>query len=242
MPATDRQRPIYLFVHIPKTGGTTLLWHLNAHMKGRVLGSVAAHIEDPAVLLANRTDLDTFDVVFGHGVSRAMAAYFPEREPRFITTLRDPIDHAISLYNWTAHIRDGGETMRPFERWYNRRKRNPMARWLAGRYAQGLKQLPMDYDDARLLAEAQTSLQQFWLVADNEKLEPTLRPLFEALGIPPEPAQRRRVAGIDYRKVYTRTPALEALVRERAQVDFRLYEEFCGAHRIRDSRVALPAG
>lgn len=227
-------RPVYLYVHIPKTAGTTLRLHLMTRLQPatRIISASPTDLDDDAAFLSrSQTELDACDVVLGHGVSRHAARFFPDREARFFTVLREPVAHAISRYNWSFREEPGVVKQPPaFEDWFKINTRNPMCRWLLTRYHRRMRvALPRgEYDDDRLFGEARDILQTFWCVAQTEQLERTAAPIFDALDAPGRIERNYRIAGEEHRKLVERTPDLEAFIRERSGADLRLYAQFFG--------------
>ena len=98
-------RPLYLFYHVPKCAGTTLIAHLVERAPERLLrpkvrrgflkefgGGVADLRRLPAAL-------GGIDVVAGHTASASVARAFCGREVKPIVMLRDPASFLVSLYN-----------------------------------------------------------------------------------------------------------------------------------------------
>jgi hypothetical protein len=223
-------RPIYLFVHIPKTGGRTLRQHFARNLKRDALRANMS--AEPDQLLGSVSDerRRTCRLVMGHNVGSEVAKYFPDREHRFFTVLRDPIAHMISSYNWKAHVlamRDGRPDSLSFEDWLSpRRTNNLQSRWLVARFADGTApKRPLNEPEA-LLEETRRVLRRFWAVGRLEDLERSLLPVFDALAIPSTIAKVQNVAGRDYPKLVERGPEVEALIRERSTVDMQIYAEF----------------
>ncbi len=93
-------RPIDLFVHIPKTAGTTMtqvLKHNYREPRTYYLGSnVQPRIADFMALSAEAQA--HYELVVGHMSYGLHASLPPTRPHRYFTMLRDPIERVISLY------------------------------------------------------------------------------------------------------------------------------------------------
>jgi Sulfotransferase family len=83
----------YVFVHLPKTGGTSFQLALR-----RVIGDDAVSPSFNASILseAEAGKLDQYPVISGHISITDVARYFPDR--KILTILRDPLDRCVSWY------------------------------------------------------------------------------------------------------------------------------------------------
>lgn len=110
---TTTKEPLYFFLHIPKTGGTTINQGLVSNHKD---GEVIFLGKD---LLGNKTSKDEIKkylnsipadkkkiikVIAGHAVYYGLHEIFPEREPRYIACFRHPIALTISSYNYNLGL------------------------------------------------------------------------------------------------------------------------------------------
>ena len=179
-------RCVYVFLHLPKTGGTTFTGHLHQHLPAEELliqGPGADRereelgIAPPAAWPADR--LDRVRVITGHGADIESHQLLPDRSARHITFIRDPAPLMVSRFNFDVS-RSGDKV--DFGEWYLRQGRNPTFRRL--RRLLG----------ARSLEETEAMLRQFWFVGATESLDDDLPHLFAAIGVPTEWVNRR-VAG-----------------------------------------------
>jgi hypothetical protein len=120
--STRRRPPLLVFVHIPKTAGSTLRSVLNMNEPGsrsRALGNVfkGGGGIDRAVMTRMRRgegpDLAGVQIVRGHfplGIREYLHDYLPkQRELECFTFLRDPIDRTLSHYYAIRDRREGEE-------------------------------------------------------------------------------------------------------------------------------------
>jgi hypothetical protein len=84
----------YVFVHIPKVGGTSLRHFVMAVVGERSVSPPFVVAEAPSA--AER--FKTFAVLFGHISRRDVAEHCPDRVP--MTLLRDPVDRILSWYRF----------------------------------------------------------------------------------------------------------------------------------------------
>lgn len=107
--------PIYIFVHIPKTAGTTLIKNITKNLKPgeslelnpETLGVSEninkAKIEAAVNKLAKKKgkNLNKIRFVYGHTVPYGIHKYF-KRSPRYLTIVRNPAKRIASIYNYLA--------------------------------------------------------------------------------------------------------------------------------------------
>lgn len=228
------ENSIFLFVHIPKTGGDTVRRHLWLYMDRRHRIALDARAGDNHVRLESLSSAqrEACRLLLGHGVRLEFASYFTGRTPRFFTILRDPVAHAISSYNWYAYRAQHayGTEPKTFEDWFTPDYYSLMARWLLTSFAGRPIADVANWKQQQILPEAAALLERFWLVATLENLERSLGPAFQALRVPRRIRRKSKVAGVDFPRRAERTPEIEALVRSCATADMRLYEQYGGFH------------
>ncbi|MDD2807214.1 MAG: sulfotransferase family 2 domain-containing protein [Patescibacteria group bacterium] len=110
MPAKE---PLYFFLHIPKTGGTTINQALASTYKNGEFIFLPSNILDEK---ASRKSIKNYllnipvakknliKVIAGHDVYYGLHNIFPNREPRYIACFRHPVDLTISSYNYYLTI------------------------------------------------------------------------------------------------------------------------------------------
>jgi len=160
------------FLHLIKTGGSTICAHLSKHLSGYL------DLDLPALSSIGKLRFRS-----GHALR-----FHPEF--RNMTILRDPADWLVSIYH---HDLSRRKQEISFEEWYDRggidsidrvgARRNRMVAWCAQMFilSGGLKEL-------------KEMLSACWLVGTTESLDLDLPYLFRYLGVP-EKFKRERVAG-----------------------------------------------
>lgn len=182
-------RPLYVFMHLPKTGGTTINGHFYDHMDWDVdvvhLGKWGDRYRtrEQRLPLEERSaeERARIRVLTGHGTYFGIHRLIEGITPRYLTILRDPADRIVSTYNFRAARGDVGD----FWSWYANFPRNAGVKWLRKRLA--------GYQSLQEIIEA---LRSFWFVGVTEHLDEDLPLLFGALGLPTG-FRTRRVAGAE---------------------------------------------
>jgi len=99
----DYFRPLLVFIHIEKTGGTSLLDALTRHEDMVVAPHGLSHL--PSLTLGY---LNQYDCIGGHFTYQEAVA-LPRHPKKVLTILRDPAARLISFYRFhRAHQEDGG--------------------------------------------------------------------------------------------------------------------------------------
>jgi hypothetical protein len=91
--------PVYFFLHIPKTAGQTLAFHLTGHCPESTLW---VHWGErlPPKLRNSPGEARKLRAVIGHGLSQSFERHFAGREIRRVLLLREPLSLHLSLYNY----------------------------------------------------------------------------------------------------------------------------------------------
>ena len=180
---------LYVFMHLPKTGGTTINGHLYDHMAwddevlhlGKWGNRYREREGRPSLEQRSAEERSRVRVITGHGTYFGIHQMFGDRPPRYLTIVRDPADRIVSTYNFRAAR--GGED--DFWTWYAGFPRNAGLKWLRKRL-----------NGPRTAGEILEALRGFWFVGATEHLDEDLPDLFATLGLPTE-WRNRRVAGAD---------------------------------------------
>jgi hypothetical protein len=104
---------VLIFVHIPKCGGTTVRRHIVENLPPETYFETAAEVTDSVERVADSIMAlpaerrGKVQVVFGHGAYYGIHELFG-RPGEYVTLLRDPVDRAISEYNYQRVSYEGG--------------------------------------------------------------------------------------------------------------------------------------
>lgn len=179
---------LWIFLHLPKTGGTTFNGHLYKNFKwDEELILLNAWGEDyrreKSKLPFHERHLEErqkVKVIGGHNTYYGIHALVPGKEPRYITFLRDPAERCVSLYNYrrSKYLNVG------FEDWYrdyfNNESKNSMSRFYFERVMPAVEKESMGEEE---LKTAKKLLDKCWLVGLTESLDKTLTFLCSELDI-----------------------------------------------------------
>jgi hypothetical protein len=199
MPPTDRD-PLWIFLHIPKCGGTTFKAHVERYVpleeqffefsnwgkEYRAKRGLPEFADRPTEERAKAR------VLAGHNLGFGIHHLVPgNREARYFSVLRDPAERCVSLYNfrWSrGSIKTSFDDW--YANWYRPNQSNFQTRFLATRLFDG--NLPDD--GQQRLAMAQSVLEQCWFVTTTDHWNEGLNHIFAAMGLPTD-WQHYRKAG-----------------------------------------------
>jgi len=210
-------RDLIAFLHVPKTGGSTIIHHLARQMPGR-------YCNLDCELGQKVPDQDTV-FVQGHRLDCSFHVKYPGRKVRYMTVLRDPAAWLVSIYHHDISRRKINAS---FENWYEggansiyplEARRNRLYEWCRRFWLQNQGQMP----------EIKDFISRCWLATTTDYLDADFDWLCEGLGIAND-WQRKRAAGeydeIDgklIRKVYSLTDAMRARIYQENPLDLELY-------------------
>tara|TARA_R110002124_G_scaffold163261_1_gene330549 strand:+ start:9252 stop:10007 length:756 start_codon:yes stop_codon:yes gene_type:complete len=195
------QNPLLIFMHLPKSGGTTVSAHLARHLTmdedfiefsnwGEVYRRKNCRTPFARRALAERQNAR---VLVGHNVNYGIHLLCPGREPRYLTSVREPAERCVSAFNF-QHSR--GHAPACFEEWYDTQYRiNPRSsavRFFAERWSRSELE---DAGDRQMFDMAKTLLRQFWMVTTTRQLNELLSEICQSLDISMD-WQNQRVAGV----------------------------------------------
>jgi tetratricopeptide (TPR) repeat protein len=167
----DANTAVYFFLHIPKTAGQTIQYHLAEHCPPGTFWSPRAMPFPLSLVRRGRLpasgDANRVRAVAGHDLGRSLEKRFPGREIRRVVLLREPLSLQLSLYNYRMmnHLAKGLGTY-PFAVHLRAQPRDFIAHWLLARWLEipWPRLMVMSDDDKHRLINA--ALAEFWFVGD----------------------------------------------------------------------------
>ena len=249
---SEKAEPLYLIMHIPKTGGTTINFHLKKQLK----------LHEELILLnpygkqsRERQHLKLFKqcslaerskakVISGHFVRLNSAKTVPNKEPRFIIFLRNPADRLISKYNWeqaSLEVNRNRRTTGRQPRFEALKIDKAMAACLKSNESLPTTKAKKWWEKkgkntvTRWVASRQVKnasgkdleiakgvLDRCWFVGITERMDQDLPKLFKKMSISQD-FTRERTAGKDLRKFATLTQKARKKIEKRNKNDMELY-------------------
>src|ERR1043166_3941163 len=189
-PPSAGPRPVYFLLHVPKTAGQTISWHLQLHCPGAFVD-----VDTAAGRRALAGDTSQIRAVSGHQLSRAMQAAFPGREIRKAVLLREPAGLQLSLYNFRMlSYRAKGLGTYSLDLHLKAVPRNFAAQFLLENWL-GMSLLQRArLTDAEVFAQINAELAQFWFVGAHTDCDALLAKIAPDLGVPPNALRRNSQA------------------------------------------------
>jgi hypothetical protein len=220
---------VFIFFHVPKTGGQTLrdffIKHLVFHEEFIHLGPYGRGKEAALGLkpFARRPlgQRQRARVILGHHVTKDTHELVPGKTPRHVVFLREPAATVVSHYNFQMHLRRGrGQGVPSFDEWYRSARPNMMTRSI---YHGFLRHLYPRRVTPRELRKANAVLETFHFVGCTEHMSRDVPILLRRMGITgrPDPAN---VSGVHFQSVLSLDPELRRDLNARNAIDLELYE------------------
>lgn len=201
---------LLVFPHIPKTGGTTLLFHFLEHLGPERVASYGPFARISRFFAdefqweeMGQETLSRLRVVMGHGVRQNLLQLMPHDDIRFLVVLREPAAHVRSRYAHAARAQAlRGGTLSSSDFW-QQTETDMIARFLVARFPAFA-----DPQAADLAAQARSVLTKFDYICATNTLDRQVGVLADLLGVPAR-LKRERVAK-DPKELTVSDAAIEA--------------------------------
>ncbi len=127
------KKPLYIFLHAPKCAGDSFNSYIRANLKNKSLkidiNEISKKLSKNEVWCLSEAEIkkidnylrllpeeskDKIEIIYGHDVYYGVHKFFPKRNPRYFTFLRDPIERVLSHY---CHNRKDGKTFSSLDKW-----------------------------------------------------------------------------------------------------------------------------
>jgi len=221
-------KPALMFIHLPKTGGTTL-WHvLNKQFHYTTLQKQLIVPSEVDEFFSKQMNVKCkYDLIGGHfnfGLHTQL-----EREVNYITLLRDPIERIISEYYYTLSTKEHIyhkyliENKINFEQFIETgfgdgkdTNWNCMARMLAGNYTEGDTEIDLDMAKQNLKENLLT-------IGLTEEFDETLQILKWKLGWSIEPFYVKHNVTKSRPKISEIDSTTKEMIAEKNKYDIELY-------------------
>ncbi len=258
------KKPIWIFLHVPKTGGGTF----NQHLEKTLPEEEFSRIDD---LEKRKKETNKLKVIAGHDTYYGVHKYFPDREARYLVFLRDPAEKFVSAYNFDMRNIPEKEVI-SFKKWYKSRIDNEMCRYLFRKF-QGKKGIQVSIpvyktlkffkitDSAKKLSllraiyrsiskvkrnkkqqekefqKAKEVLDLCWFVSVTENLNTDLKFLFKKIGAPVKAEQKHKTGSSDIKKRYSLDEKTRKKIYKDNKFDLELYRY---AKKLREEKLKSP--
>lgn len=233
---------LLIFLHIPKTAGTSLLSRLSDNFRPKEIapfhtGAVPVRETEHQIRGSSTEELARYRLLATHldyGVHRL----FPQRS-FYITMLRDPVERVISNYRHLKQYQtrlyeivkdmsfeDFLRSPATRDQYFNRQ---------ATQIAGVTNVDPADFQADEALTLARKHLQEFLFVGVKERFDTSIRLLNDALGWPPDHGYETLNVSDRPTSRSDVSPGVLDLIVDRNTLDIELYDY---AQRLFDERVA----
>lgn len=96
------KKPLYIYLHLFKCAGITIRTHIKACIDKDKQAMFYDPYDESKQYLSSLTQekKEKLEILFGHRTYYGMHEFFPDREVRYVTFFRNPVDRMISQYNY----------------------------------------------------------------------------------------------------------------------------------------------
>jgi hypothetical protein len=237
----DANAAVYFLLHIPRTAGQTIQYHLAEHCAPGTVW-IPRRAPFPVWLTSQRyrsggpDDAARVRAVAGHDVGRSLEGHFRGREIRRAVLLRDPLSLQLSLYNYRMmnHLNRGFGTYS-----FDLHLRALPRDWVAHRLLAGWLEIPwprlMTMSGAEKYRVLNEMLAGFWFVGSHADCDQLIAAVGPDLGAPPG-GRARNTAQQWHKQIYWEpltaedlSPAQRHAVLSRNPLDTAIWESWRSA-------------
>ena len=236
--------PLYIFFHIPKTGGQSLRDCFKASLRPQ---EEFIHLGPNGRKEAASLGLLPFEerpieerakarVILGHQVNVRTQELVPGRLVRHATFLREPAERWLSAYNFAMGniFPKKGRSPMPFEEWYARTRSHSQCWWVAVRFLGMQIEGELGREQYEQVCRA---LEGFWFVGCTETMSAESGRLLEAMKIR-GPFLQTNITGTRFAKTLEMTGEFRERIRADQPLEYALYDFW----RARREEVRLAGG
>jgi len=213
---------VYIFLHLEKTGGTTINGHLHNQLEW---DEEFVHIGPWGDLYREDKGREPFhkrnlrrrkkaNVIAGHDVWYGIHKLIPDKIPRYFTVLRDPTDRLVSLFNHSTYFED-------FKNFFKITRKNDIVKFyytrlnryrliyykyfyfmssvlnnnikIANNLTENLDS--KNFWETYCFNQVKETLDNFWKVIPLKYLDNELKIIFDKVGVPKDNWKNYRVSG-----------------------------------------------
>ena len=121
-----KKQVVYVFLHIPKTGGTTFFRQVHENLKPGEPLNLSRRVGEKPLGKRPIEVRKKAKFLSGHATYYGIHRFIPNKIPRYIVIIRDPAERAISSYNYEMK----NKQWVPFGKWYKVQIKDEMTHML----------------------------------------------------------------------------------------------------------------
>jgi hypothetical protein len=127
----ENKKPLYIFLHVPRTGGTSLNDVLLRGLGKNEVFFSGGPKEPLHKRIFRINDPNKLKAIIGHRTYYGFHKFFSNKKPKYILFVRDPAERLVSHYNF--QMKSLNELI-PFLKWYKFQRKNDMTHFLSQKY------------------------------------------------------------------------------------------------------------
>lgn len=224
---------LYIFAHLPKTGGQTLRHHFTKHLKRHEefihLGPWGYKDEQNLGMIPFEKRSNTLrqkaKVILGHDVTANTQHLVPSKKARHIIFLRDPAERIVSCYNFQMEFPVYKCQQPSFPTWYRKTPQNSICNWIILNFMAShfSPKEVQQFSNQELFKTANSILNLFWLVGLTNYLDTTAPLFLKKMGLPLK-MRRKNTSGRDFPEKLKCTTSLKEQIYRENPADKQLFD------------------